>query len=1174
MPEAPPRCRLRLCGHAELQIGAATHALAGTDALLLAWLCLQGATPRERLALLLWPDSSAEVARNALRQRLFRLHRQAGFTLVVGTQRLALADGVAHDLDTDSSTWASSGDAQLLAGLPAPASGELGNWLAEQRQLRRQRWRQACEARIDALQAQGELADALTLAGALVQEEPLSEDAHRRVMRLHYLRGDRAAALLAFDACEAMLKHEVGARPSAETLALLRLVQPGGADDPAATADTIDTGLAAPPRLPTSLLRPPRLVGRQLELAALHDGWRSGSLLLVLGEAGIGKSRLLQALVGEGQQAPAEATVLHATGRPGDGLVPYATLARLLSPLAQRLSGALDGPTRRGLGAILPLLAEEGTIHTRAPRGASLLPPVRALLEIGASSCQTIVLDDLHFADAASVQLLQGLLTPPRGQALPQRWCLGLRPPEAGGAQQALLDALAAAGPCTQLRLQPLTQGQVAELLASLQLSGLGEARARELAPLVRQRSGGNPLFVLETLKFAWGKGQLGPVAARTPGGAPGQALAAHELTLPSPQSLQQLIAQQLARLSREALALARLAAIAGVDFSLDLAEQVLASTALQLADPWHELETQQVLVGEAFAHDLIYEAVLDGLPALIARRLHGQVALALEAQAARAAVHPGTSGKPADPARLADHWERAGDSARALPHLRDAADRAHGALREHERIGFLLRAADIAEQRGELDAAFAHVSTAVNSHMNTIRHAGGFVLLTRLDALARSPAQQAQAAGQRAWYCMQLADVSGALEHGQRALALAHTLAEPFPAFVTGHRLATALAAAGRFDEALQRFEAAAQALQQWPAATPPQDQDLAEFHGNHAAVLDNLGRLAAAATQRRLAIAAAARAGDAAQQVTQLANQAVSQHSAGEVTEMHDSLAQAERLIASFDMQGSTVGFVAVLRSQADRARGHFAGALRAADEAERVLNASNPARLPVVHLQRGHIWLDLGQTARAVQALQAAASGLPPHLEARRCVLMARAVAQTPGASAAWLERAEAVLPSAGWPEIALLVPLARTRELDASQALPALLALQARAAEHLLRGVERSAQLLIFERLLAQPEPSGRAAHAALARQATVVALDLLAQPLASSTSVAALDYALALPWRAASWLAAQGMAAEAQALHQRLRGWVQACAANDVPAPFRASFEQRNAVNRALLTGGD
>ena len=72
--------------------------LAPRDAALLAWLALEGPTPRTRLARLLWPRSAPDVAGNALRQRLFQLKRQLGVELVSGHTTLSLADGLAHDL--------------------------------------------------------------------------------------------------------------------------------------------------------------------------------------------------------------------------------------------------------------------------------------------------------------------------------------------------------------------------------------------------------------------------------------------------------------------------------------------------------------------------------------------------------------------------------------------------------------------------------------------------------------------------------------------------------------------------------------------------------------------------------------------------------------------------------------------------------------------------------------------------------------------------------------------------------------------------------------------------------------------------------------------------------------------------------------------------------------------
>ncbi|MBL0094150.1 MAG: hypothetical protein IPP50_18680 [Piscinibacter sp.] len=216
----------------------ATVPLAPRDAALLAWLALEGPTARTRLAGLLWPDSDAEAARNALRQRLFQLRRLLGQTLVSGNATLALAPGVLHDLaDADS----------VLAGAADEFRGELAQWLEQQGERRRARLRDALAELSAGAEASRDYADALSHAQELLALDPLSEDAHRRVMRLHYLAGERAAALLAFDRCERLLKDEVGTHPGAETLALLATIEQAV---PAA-------GPVVASRVPASVLRPP-----------------------------------------------------------------------------------------------------------------------------------------------------------------------------------------------------------------------------------------------------------------------------------------------------------------------------------------------------------------------------------------------------------------------------------------------------------------------------------------------------------------------------------------------------------------------------------------------------------------------------------------------------------------------------------------------------------------------------------------------------------------------------------------------------------------------------------------------------------------------------------------------------------------------------------------------------
>ncbi len=158
------------------------------------------------------------------------------------------------------------------------------------------------------------------------------------------------------------------------------------------------------------------------------------------------------------------------------------------------------------------------------------------------------------------------------------------------------------------------------ELLHSLldadALLEAGRLRCIALAPLTLAETG-------ELLR------SLDVPAARVPASATVGALIERHLKSPRSEAL--------------ALALARLAAVAGADYSPALAEAVSGRPALAMADAWAELEAAQVLRERAFAHDLVWEAAHRGIPQPIAEHLHATVARHLQA-------HGG------EPARLAAH--------------------------------------------------------------------------------------------------------------------------------------------------------------------------------------------------------------------------------------------------------------------------------------------------------------------------------------------------------------------------------------------------------------------------------------------------------------------------------------------------------------------------------------
>ncbi|HWK82270.1 MAG TPA: bacterial transcriptional activator domain-containing protein, partial [Caldimonas sp.] len=249
----------------------AVRPLAPLDSALLAFVAVEGPTARQRLLELLWPEQEPESARNALRQRLFRLRRGLDADVVVqGGEMLALAPGVTHDLN--------DGEGGLLAGLSYADCTEFDAWLDLQRAAMQLRRRQRQETRVDALEGNGQLAEAIALAERLVSADPLDEASARRLMRLHYLQGERSAALAVYDRLVAALAKAHDARPSPRTRELMETIRVASApQSPVVRRD-----------IPTSLLRPPRLVGRDRERAGLRDAWDGQRVFWLLGEAGLG----------------------------------------------------------------------------------------------------------------------------------------------------------------------------------------------------------------------------------------------------------------------------------------------------------------------------------------------------------------------------------------------------------------------------------------------------------------------------------------------------------------------------------------------------------------------------------------------------------------------------------------------------------------------------------------------------------------------------------------------------------------------------------------------------------------------------------------------------------------------------------------------------------------------
>ena len=724
-------------------VDGSSSALAPRDAALLAWLALEGPTPRARLADLLWPGSEPEAARNTLRQRLFQLKKHCG-EIVSGGTALRLADGIEHNL---------AGARRVLGDLQFPDAPELDLWLRGQRECRASAARQDLEQQARALENGGELAAALAVAQALLQLDALSEAAHRHVMRLHYLRGDRAAALLAFDHCERTLKDEVGTRPSGETLALLLTIEQ-------AHPHTWLPGQA----LPASALRPPQLIGRESELTELANAWAAGRLFIVSGQAGAGKSRLLDAMA----ELQPGALILRA--RPGDDKVSLATLDRLVHRLIERWPVLGAVPAFARFNALM-----SGPGEDRSPCVQSVVPMLVDLLRAARQhGLVGVVLDDLQFADDASVDTWQELLDWPALTGLR----FGFASRVEGELATARIGSLGERSDAAMVALQPLVAAAIEPFVESLALPTVD---APAVAAALVRRIGGNPLHLLETIRHALEK--HGHLSADK---------------LEAPARVTELLEQRLVALPADGLLVVRIAAVAGTDFDPELAAAVSRRDVLELADAWHALERQGLLDARGFMHDLIGEAAHRLLPRPIARVLH-----------ARVAAHLGQRGASA--ARLAHHWLCAGDEAAAVPHLAVAARQAWRLGRSRESRDAYGRAAAIELSRGQADVAFELLFDCAESITEIGPSTEFDAAVDRLEPLTHTPSQRARLTFLRAVGLHQRADHAACRARTDDALVLAIASADHVIEAECHFSKGAYATHDGRLREAIEHFSAAA---------------------------------------------------------------------------------------------------------------------------------------------------------------------------------------------------------------------------------------------------------------------------------------------------------------------------------------------------------------------------
>jgi predicted ATPase len=269
---------------------------------------------------------------------------------------------------------------------------------------------QALAALVEDQASKGEYANAISFAQRYLAIDDLSEEAHRRVIELYALVGDRAAAARQYEHLVVVLERELGLEPLPETQALYRAVQAGK------TPRKINP---APSSIKAYLLSPDvPLVGREDAWGALEEAYgraRSGrgQFVLIAGEAGIGKSRLMQDFCDHLQR---QCTLLMGAGYPETQISPYQPL---VEALRSRLSmEPFNFPAYPSwLGEAARLLPELAALHPGLPdppvsepgwARARLFESLEMIVTSMAGDARPVLLclDDLHWADPATLDWL------------------------------------------------------------------------------------------------------------------------------------------------------------------------------------------------------------------------------------------------------------------------------------------------------------------------------------------------------------------------------------------------------------------------------------------------------------------------------------------------------------------------------------------------------------------------------------------------------------------------------------------------------------------------------------------------------------------------------------------------------------------------------------------------
>ena len=765
----------------------------------------------DRIVDVLWPGPRPAAPEQNIATLVSRLRAALGAGLIEGGRhgyRLARGPGITVDLDTVARLCDQAESKMVTAAAVALTAAQRGHellsdgtamseepyatWADPAREEVRELLRRLRLVAAEAALATGNAWLAAGYAEAAMAADPLDETAHRQYMAASAAAGERGKSLAAYAALSRRLRRELGADPAPQTrelhLAILREQEGGPARRPdgggrgtgaARRGDRTASAVSHGPPLG------PALAGRDDEISALRDAWNRAAagqpgLVMIVGEAGIGKTALAESLAFEAGEDGG--TVLRTRCYETERSLFLQPMVEAITPVVARTPA---DDLRQMLGehamAAAALLPEAAAILGPPPpgRGSPDMERRRAfaamralLLALAARNPVLVLVDDLQYAGQSTIELMHFL----GRQAAGSRLLLVVTIRAESDAEI----GTALAPVAGRIELGPLGPEAVRQLARA--------AGQDELAASILERTRGHTLFVVEVLRALSG-GDTGV-----------------------PESLRTAVQVRVRRAGTAVETLLRAAAVVGaaVDpLALGVILDLVPATAIELCEA--ALGARLLVVSGRdyeFANDLIREVLYASTPEPTRLAYHRRAADLLTGQPESLARHAAAAG---DWLRAARAWLRAGEDAMGRYATSDAVALATQALDAAGRAGDTEVSARALVLRGRANEAVGAHATALTDltrgaegaraigdrrlEMLALRGLGGDVPVSRglpisyyASNLERG-LRIAESLGDRGSEANMLSrlaviacnrlDLDAALDHGLRAVAVARATAD-----------------------------------------------------------------------------------------------------------------------------------------------------------------------------------------------------------------------------------------------------------------------------------------------------------------------------------------------------------------------------------------------------------